>query len=588
MCAQLTSRFSLAEFRVDPARRSIAGPGGTVHVEPRVMDVLVALALRAPHPVSRDELIDEVWAGAVVTDGVLTRCISILRERFGDDRVAPRFIETLSKHGYRLLAPVRFAGDDSPLHGLPAAQDPSAAPVSLAVLPFVNFAGGVPDDHVADALTELLIANLAGVASLRVIARTSSMAYKDTRKRVREIAGELDVDYVVEGSVLREGGRVQVVVQLIEARSEMHAWAQTYAREMRDVLTLLNEAARAVAKALTVRLRPPEAVRLDRTIALTEPALHHYLMGRYFWAQRDAAALHRAMDEFVACAAGAPDFAPAHVGLADSRILLALYGIDAPIAAAAAARGHLARALALDPECAEVQTALGAIRLFFDWNLDDAEHAFVRALAASPSYTTACLAYGDLLTMRGEFDRGLALLRQAVKLSPFDLGLNMNLGDFLVFGRRFDEAVRQLEHTLAMDARFLPGRLRLAAALAMEGRKDDALARVAEASAAAPSQPRVRETRAFVLAATGRRDEAERELASLQAERNQRYISAWEIACAYAVMADADRAMQWLQAAIDERAPMTLFAGVYAALDPVRGDPRFTPILRRGGIPTPG
>lgn len=590
MCAQLTPRFSIAEFRVDPARRNIVGPGGAARVEPRVMDVLVALALRAPHPVSRDELIDEVWAGAVVTDGVLTRCISILRERFGDDRVEPRFIETLSKHGYRLLAPVRFAGDDSRMQDIPATQSASAAPkpVSLAVLPFVDFAGGVPGDHVADALTELLIANLAGVASLRVIARTSSMAYKDTRKRVREIACELDVDYVVEGSVLRDGSRVQVVVQLIEARSEMHAWAQTYAREMRDVLTLLNEAARAVAKALTVRLRPPEAVRLDRTIAIAEPALHHYLEGRYFWAQRSANALGRAMAEFDACAASAPDFAPAHVGLADSRILLALYGIDAPIAAAAAAREHLARALALDPECAEVQTALGAIRLFFDWNLDDAEHAFVRALAASPSYTTACLAYGDLLTMRGEFDRGLALIRQAVKLSPFDLGLNMNVGDFLVFGRRFDEAVRQLEHTLAMDARFLPGRLRLAEALALAGRHKDALAQMEEASAAGPPSPRVRETRAFVLAAAGRCDDAEQELASLQAERDQRYISAWEIARAYAVMADADRTMRWLQAAIDERAPLTLFAGVHAALDPVRGDPRLAPILGRGGIPTPG
>jgi len=589
VCAQPTPRFSLAEFRVDPARLCIAGPGGTAHVEPRVMDVLVALALRAPRPVPRDELIDAVWAGAVVTDGVLTRCISILRERLGDDRGTPRFIETLSKHGYRLLAPVRFAGEDARTPDLPVSQDGRWAqtPVSLAVLPFVTLAGDAIEDHVADALTELLTANLAGIASLRVIARTSSMTYKHSRKRVREIAGELDVDHVVEGSVLGQGSRIQVVVQLIEARSEMHAWVQTYMREMRDVLTLLNEIARAIADALSARLHAGERLRLDRKVALGEPALQHYLKGRFFWAQRGADAVRKAMTEFAACASDAPDFAPAHVGLADSRILLALYGIEAPIPAGEAARAHLATALALDPDSAEAQTAQGAIRLFFDWDFDDAERAFVRALALNPSYTTAYLGYGDLLMMRGDFQGGIGLMREAVKLSPFDLGLNMNLGDFLIFGRRFDEAISQLEHTLAMDARFLPGRLRLAVALALAGRKGDALARIEEASAAAPSQPRIRETRAFVLAASGRRDEARRELASLEADRSRRYVSAWEIARAYAVMADADRALRWLQAAIDERAPMTLFAGVHVALDPLRGDPRLAPILRRGGIPVP-
>ncbi len=584
MRAQATLRFSLGEFRVDPARRSIAGPGGTAQVEPRVMDVLVALALRAPRPVSRDELIDAVWAGAVVTDGVLTRCISILRDRLGDGRAEPRFIETLSKHGYRLLVPVTFASDD---RGGAAAPGDVRTAISIAVLPFANLAGAAAGDHVCDGITELLIANLAGVAALRVIARTSSMTYKGTSKRIGEIAAELGVDYVVEGSVLGDGARIQVVVQLIEARSEMHAWAQTWTREMRDVLTMLNEIARAVAHALSARLRPAEAGRLDRKIAIAEPALQHYLKGRFFWAQRSVDAVRKAIAEFAACVDDAPDFAPAHVGLADSRILLALYSVETPGAAADAARGHLARALALDPESAETQTALGAVGLFFDWDFEEAERAFVRALALNPSYTNAHLGYGDLLIMRGEFEGGLALLREAVKLSPFDLGLNMNLGDFLVFARRPDEAVRQLEHTLAMDARFVPGRLRLAVALAVAGRSEDALAQIEEASAMAPLQPRVRETRAFVLAATGRCDEARRELEALAGERRLRYVSAWEIARAYAVMADVEPALRWLQAAIDERAPMTLFAGVHPALDAIRADPRLLPILRRGGIPLP-
>lgn len=583
--ARLTTPFHLAEVRVDPACLRIAGPGGDRRLEPRVMDVLVALAARAPEPVSRDELIDAVWGPAAVTDGVLSRCISILREQLGDDRAAPRFIETLSKKGYRLLPPVAYVEATA----LPGGADGARArtlpgtTVSIAVLPFVNLAGDATDEHVADGLTELMIANLAGIASLRVIARTSSMVYKNARKRVRDIAADLDVDYVVEGSVRREGNRMQVVAQLIEARGETHAWAHTYTRELRDLLTLLNEIARSVAKSVSAHVMPDEAARLARRVPIGEAALQHYFRGRFFWALRGADALRKASAEFAVCAREAPEFAPAHVGLADCHILLAMYAIEAPRPAAGRAREHLARALALDPEGTEVQTALGAILLFFDWAPDGAERAFTRALASNPSYTTAHLAYGDLLMMRGEFERGIGLVRDAIRLSPFDLGLNMNLGDFLIFARRFDEAVAQLERTLELDERFVPGRLRLAEALALAGRGEAAIAHAERAFGAAPGQPRVREARAFVLAAAGRRTEARRELSALAAERGQRYVSAWEIARAHAVMGDADEAIDWLGAAVDERAPMALFAAVHAALDPVRGDPRFAGILQRIG-----
>jgi TolB-like protein len=266
--ARLTTPFHLAELRVDPASLRIAGPFGTRRLEPRVMDVLVALAARAPEPVSRDALIDAVWGNVVVTDSVLSRCISILREQLGDDRAAPRFIETLSKKGYRLVPPVTFVEDQVATRETPEAVAPPATkPISIAVLPFVNLAADATDEHLADGLTELMIANLAGIAALRVIARTSSMVYKHARKRVRDIAAELDVDYVVEGSVRHEGSRMQVVAQLIEARGEAHAWAHTYTRELRDLLTLLNEIARSVAKAVSARLMPAEAARLARRVA---------------------------------------------------------------------------------------------------------------------------------------------------------------------------------------------------------------------------------------------------------------------------------------------------------------------------------
>ncbi len=583
------ARFDLAEFRIDPACRSITGPRGTTCVEPRVMEVLVALALRAPKPMSREELIDQVWGSAFVTDGVLTRCVSILREKFGDQRDRPRVIETLAKHGYRLMPTVTFLADEvlATVPSTATAERSARRAIPIAVLPFVDLRGDAADDHLADGLTELLIANLAGISSLRVVARTSSMAYRGTDKRVREIANELGVDYLIEGSVLGAGTRVQVVAQLIEGHSEMHAWTQTWTRAMCDALTLLNEVARAVAKALSARLRPAENRRLARQIAIDETALRHYLKGRYFWAQRGPDQLGLAIAEFAACTRVAPEFAPAGVGLADSQILLALYGFAAPLAVAGLARAHVADALALDPDSAEALTADGAIRLFFDWDFEPAERSLTRALALNPSYTSAYLAYGDLLMMRAEFDRGLAMIRDAVALSPLDPGLNMNLGDFLIFAGRFDDAARHLEHTLEIAPGFVPGRLRLAEALALAGRHNTALIQAENAFAEARLLPRARETRALVFAITGRRDQARQELAVLAQERHERYVSAWEIARTYAVMADADEAIQWLSEAIVERAPMALFAGIHATLDPIRDDGRFPTILRAIGLPAP-
>lgn len=576
--------FRLGEFRVDPTRLSLEGSGAPRRIEPRVMGVLAALAERAPEPVSREALIELVWGAAAVTDSALSRCITILRKELGDDRAHPRYVETLTKNGYRLMLPV-VRGELSPRE--PDATDVrpgSRKPVSIAVLPFVNLSGDAADEPVADGLTELVITMLGGVAAMRVIARTSSMHYKASAKRLRDIAAELGVDYVVEGSIHRVDSRIQVVAQLIEARGEARVWANRWTRELRDLLSLQRDIARSVAKSVTTRLMPVEADHLAQQATIGDTALQHYLKGRFFWSQRGADALQKACAEFAACAREAPDFAPAHTGLADSHVLRALYGIEAPLEAAVAAREHHARAFALDPQDADVQTTLGAIRLFFDWDLDGAEAALVRALGSHPSHTTARLAYGDLLVIRGEFDSGLRLLREAIRLSPFDLGLNMNLGDFFVFARRFDEAVGQFEHTLAMDPRFIPGRLRLAEAHALSGNREAAIAQAGRAFAATPALLSVREKRAFVLAACDRHRAARAELEALAAERSTDYVSAWKIARAFAVMGDADAAIAWLSTAVDERAPMTLFAAVDPALDPIRDDPQFAGVLQRIGV----
>jgi TolB-like protein/Tfp pilus assembly protein PilF len=578
--ANLPSRpFRVGAFTVDPALGRITGRDGERHVEPRVMDVLVALAQRAPEPVTRDALIQAVWGHAYVTDGVVTRCISLLRQCLEADRDQPKLIETLAKRGYRLLQPPRY------LDALPSADALAhRVPIAIAVLPFQNLSRSAADEYIADGLTELLLANLAGVASLRVISRTSAMVYKRTSKRVAEIASELDVTHVVEGSVLHGDDRLQVVVQLIDARTDAHLWARSYTRDLRGLLSLLNDIAAAIAHELRAALTPAEASRLAKPVAIAEDAMHAYLRARYLQAQRTADSLHKAIETFDACIRLAPDFAAAHAGCAGCYIMLAIYGAVRPVEAGRRAREYSDRACTLDPDSAEAQTSRGSVSLFFDWNFPLAAACYERALALNPSYTGTYLSYGDLKLAFGDLDGGLAMLTQAVRLDPFNLGYNMNVGDFLFFMGRFAEAAEQQLKTLHMAPHFVLSRIRLAECHAMLGRADDALRESRQALAEAPAQPRVRESHAFVLAAVGAHAQARDALAALRSEAPQRYINPWELARAYAVLGDAEAAFDWLDAACEDRAPMIVFSAIYPAFASLRAEPRFTAMLARIGL----
>lgn len=569
----LNASVRFGRFELRPATRQLLVDGLPASLGARAFDVLHALVDRRQRLVTKNELLDIVWPGVVVEENNLQVQISTLRKLLGADA-----IETIAGRGYQFVAELEPAP-------VPSDQEADPGTISIAVLPFVNLAGDAADDYLVDGLTELMIANLARVSAMRVIARTSSMVYRQSHKRLRDIAAELGVVHIIEGSLRRDGGRIQVAVRLIDAPSETCEWTQTYTRELRDLLTLLNEIARAVARAVRARLLPPEALRLVRPVPIGDEALEHYLKGRYFWAQRSEDALRRASAEFAACARAAPDFAPAYGGLTDCQIVLALYGVEHPLRAAAIAKEHLARAFALDPDSAEVLATRGAVRLFFNRDFAGAERDFRRSLALNPSYTTTYLSYGDLHLLRADFEEALRLIHQAVKLSPFDLGLSMNVGDFLIFGRRFEEAARSLEGTLEMDGSFLPARLRLAEALALAGHGDAARAQAERAFAASPALARTREMRAFLHAATGDHGEARTEVARLESEREQRYVSAWPIARTYAVMGDGDNAMRWIEIGFEEGSPMMLFCGVHAAFDPVRADPRFAAILRSVGLP---
>lgn len=570
----LAGGFSIGDRAVDPGLCRIVSPEGETRIEPRAMDVLVALARRSGEMVSRDELIQAVWKHPHVSDEALSRCISMLRHALGDDRVSPRFLETIPKRGYRLIGRVTPDGTGRTDGG----------PVSLAVLPFLNLSGDPADEHVADGITELLITNLACLPPLRVISRTSSMHYKGTRTRLTEIARELDVTRIMEGSVLRSARQLQVVVQLIDPATDTHLFTRTYTRDIADMLRLQNEMAWAIANEIGATLTPAARERLPRSRALDEDAMNAYLRARHFWAQRTPEAFAKAIREYEACIASAPDYAPAYAGLTLTLEVMAFYGVVPASTVVGRARQMADRAMALDSDSAESLTAAACVKLFFDWQIDAAEPIVRAAIVQNPSYDMARLCYGDLLLFRHDFDSALREINLAIRYNPFDLGLQMNVGDFLIFARRYDEAKAQLRRTLDIGPHFWPARCRLAEVLALCGEGTAAKAELARATEDIPVA-RAHQPWAFVHAMLGESEPARKLLAAIETERTQRYVPPWELARGYAALGDADQAFRWIDIGINERAPLMIALGIHSGYDRIRDDPRFRERLARIGLP---
>jgi len=568
--------FRISDIVVEPASSRVSRPDGVKHVEPRAMDVLVFLAQHADRVVSRDELIRAVWKHPNVTDDALSRCISLLRQALGDDQAKPRFLATVPKRGYRLIAPVVRES---------AAPSPADAPFTVAVLPFQNLCGDPSDEYMADGITELLISNLACLPSLRVISRTSSMHYKGTKSRLADIAGELGANRVIEGSVLRSAHELQVVVQLIDPATDVHLFTRTYTRALKDVLRLQNEIAWVVAEEIGANLSQPARARLPQARPLNEDAMQSYLRARHFWGQRTPEGFQKAIREYEASIAAESNFAPSQAGLANTFMTMALYGVAPPAPLFERVRGLVDRAMALDPAGAESLTACGALKLFGDWDIKGAAEMLNRALEVNPSYDLARLGFADALLFQNDFDAALREMHLALRVNPFDLGLQMNLGQFLGFARRFEEAAAQLRRTLDMGPHFWPARCLLAETLAILGDGPGARQQLERATEDIPVA-RIFQPQALVHAFLGEREPALAILANLEASRASRYVPAWEICRGYMALGDADRAFHWIDLGIEERSPPVLSLGIVPGNDALRKDPRYIERLARLGLPT--
>jgi TolB-like protein/DNA-binding winged helix-turn-helix (wHTH) protein/Flp pilus assembly protein TadD len=630
-------RLRFGVFEVDLRAGELRKRGVRLRLQEQPFQVLAMLLERPGETVTREELRNRLWTAETFVDfdhGV-NKAINRIRDALGDSATSPRFVETVARRGYRFIADVAVAegariarsetrtGDLVPVENLsvaPVAAPPSPerlrrwypwtitgvalalasivvvgwalhsrapqpAPIrSLAVLPLENLSGDKSQEYFADGMTDELIATLGQISALRVISRTSVMQYKRARKPLPQIARELNVDAVVEGTVLRSGGQVRITAQLIEARDDKHLWSDSYDGDLRDTLTLQNTVARAIAEQIRINLNPQEQATLKQRKVVDPEAYEAYLKGRYFWNKRTGDDLEKAVAYFNRAIARDPTYAQAFSGLADTYALLGdwEYGVLAPREALPRAKAAAVKALQLDNTLGEAHTSLAFCLDAFDWDLKSADTEFRRGIELNPSYATAHHWYAWHLSLFGRNSEAIAELKKAQNLDPLSLIINADLAELLLIAHFTDESIQQSRKTIEMDVNFPLAHNQLAVAYLQTHRHDEAISELQKAVQLSAGSPTCTANLARAFAVSGRRNEAVQLLGDLKKRSRTSYSNASEVAMVYAALGDHDQAMTWLEKGYEERFNPSVL--LRPGFDPLRADRRFQELERRVGL----
>jgi TolB-like protein/DNA-binding winged helix-turn-helix (wHTH) protein/tetratricopeptide (TPR) repeat protein len=614
-------RFGL--FEADLQARQLRQRGVKVRLPDQPFQVLQLLLERPGEVVTREELRQRLWSADTFVDFDLSlnSAVRKVREALGDSAEHSTFIETLPRRGYRFIAPVeepaigrREEGAPSPARrfsrlrhsrwllaatltapfaiaawlSLGDARERLSARIgltagprritSIAVLPFENLTGNTEQDYFVDGMTEALTTNLAQFKALLVLSRTSAMQYKGRDKPLSQIAGELNVDAVVAGAVVRSGNRVRVTAQLIEAVSDRHLWAQNYEREVRDVLGLQIEVAEAIATAIRLEVRPEERRRLTRSQAVNPEAYDEYLKGRFYWSSRGSENLLRAAEHFQTSIERDPTYAPAYSGLSDTYRLLA--ALAAPRETMPKAETAARRALALDDTLAEAHASLAGVLYRYHWKWAEAEKEFRRTLELDPSYAEGHRAQAVFFMMLRRNEDAVTAARRAREISPLSAGINVELAAALSRAGRYEEAIEQFRKTQEIAPDFPGLTQRLALTYLRMGDPSRALETFDRAALPPPSWG---EWFGYLCGIQGRRQEARRVLTELERRARNQYVSPQYFAVVHLGLGEQEQALLLLEKAYEERAfEVTGFSGLLAEI--LLDNPRFQQLLRRMGL----
>jgi len=623
-------RFRVGPWLVQPSLNTVSRNGTPMRLTLKAMEVLVCLAEHAGESVPKEELLQTIWPETFVTDDVLKGSISELRRVLEDDAKEPRIIQTIPKRGYRLIAPIETANGAHRVHSadhslgtlpitaantrklssglfvvLAAAllflllgafdvggvrtrlAGKSGAPQihSLAVLPLQNLSGDATQEYFSDGMTDALITDLAQISSLKVISRTSSMQYKQTRKSLPEIARELNVDGIVEGTVQRSGDRVRITAQLIHGPSDKHLWANSYERDTRDTFALERDVTNEIARQVRARLSTPNDAPMAQPLPVNPKALDAYLQGNYYLTRGERGLndeeKQRAAGYFQQAIVADANFVPAYIGLADAHDNRMLGSSEDT----AIRRKAAEKALALNPNSSDGLQILANIKWNnFDWS--GAEQEYRQAVALNPNSASALDGFSDFLGAMGRLDEGLREGLLAQELDPNE----DHLSNILCMRGEYDRAIELLQRIAGSHPDDGMAHYNLYRAYVQKGAHKEAFEELVKAfNLFGISDLASNLQRAFAAFGwRGAMRQFAKDLESLQAAG--RVFAPENLAVAYVALGDKDRAFYWLEQGYDHREMASHDWGVMILkvdplLAPLRSDPRFKDLLRRMGLP---
>jgi TolB-like protein/Tfp pilus assembly protein PilF len=462
---------------------------------------------------------------------------------------------------------------------------PPAATISnksIAVMPFDNLSGDPQNAYFSEGVQDEILTRLAKIAELKVISRTSTQRFKSSPNDLRQIAQQLGVANILEGSVQKANDQVRVNVQLINALTDTHLWADTYDRKLTDIFAVETEIAKAVADVLKAKLTGSEQHVIAARPTANSEAHQLYLKGRFFWNKRTASDLKKSIDYFQQAITADPNYALAYAGVADAYVWLPGYTVGTPRDCYPKAAAAAKKALELDDTLAEARTSLALAIWLYDFDSSQAIREFQRAIELNPNYAIAHQQYGNNTLMAlGRFDDSIAEGKRAVELDPLSLVINTDLGSDYYYARRYDEAIAQLRKTLEMDPGFYIAHTVLGEALDEEGAHDAAIVEFQKARAL-NDDPAVLGMLGRAYGLSGNRMEAEKMLDQLKELSKQRYVAAYSFALVYLGLGDKNEALHWLEQSYQDRAGSDIgYIRVDPLLDPLRGDPRFEALAEK-------
>jgi TolB-like protein/Tfp pilus assembly protein PilF len=575
-----SERIQFGQFVLDASQYALTRAGRPVRLERIPMDLLILLVREKGRLISREEIIERLWGKNLFfdTDNSINTAIRKIRNSLGDDAGNPRYVETVLGKGYRFKSQTALV----PLLALAPIE---RSRIMLAVLPFENLSGDPAQEYFSDGLSEETIMRLGQMSPRRlgVIARTSSMAYKQTDKSVMQIGRELGVDYVLEGSVRRDGDRVRITAQLIRVQDQIHLWAENYDRKLPGILDIHGEIGAAIADQVELELMAEEKRQLTRNTPRDAEAHDQYLRGRYHYARFNVFDAQKAVAHFQKARERDPLFGLAHSGLADALMVLPISGDVATNEVFPAAKAAIAQALQANPDSAEAHTSDAATKFWFEWDFRGTEVAARRAIELNENYSLAHLYLAHVLSNTGRHHEALARIQLALVVDPLSLIVGAMRGQFLYHAGRNQEALEQFEATLGMESRFWVGQICAAKVYENLGMYSEALVACDLAGQFSGGNSEALSMAGYVHAVAGDRGKAEGYIHQMMERKKERYVPPYNLALVFAGLGEHEAALRWLGAALEERDVHMPFL-LDHKWDRMRGDGRFREIVGRAGF----